>query len=211
MSWRKTQISIENSRNTHHFSLIRSTLILKAIKNYLFLFTTAGIILALDQWTKNLIRANIPTGGTWLPEGWEHLSTYFRVVHWHNTGAAFGMFKDLSSVFTALAFVVVAAIIWFYNEIEPNDLFLRLALAMQMGGALGNLTDRLLFDGIVTDWISVGTFAVFNVADASISVGTAVMLLGVWIMEKREKQAQIKNEAEDENTVPRVGTEDPVL
>ena len=188
---------------------------MKAIKKYLFLFTTAGIILALDQWTKNLVRANIPTGGTWLPEGWEHLSTYFRVVHWHNTGAAFGMFKDLSGVFTLLAFVVVAAIIWFYNEIEPSDWFLRLALAMQMGGALGNLVDRLLFDGVVTDWISVATFAVFNVADASITVGTGVMLIGVWIMEKREKEADKRKQAEVESdpqngleTESRVSAED---
>jgi len=182
---------------------------LKAIKNYFFLFATAGILVALDQWTKNLVRNNISPGNTWLPEGWEHLSTYFRVVHWHNTGAAFGMFQDLSSVFTALAFVVVAAIIWFYREIEPVDSFLRLALAMQMGGALGNLTDRLLFDGIVTDWISVGNFAVFNVADASITVGTGVMLIGVWIMEKREKQAKVESDPQNGlEAEPRVSAED---
>ena len=188
---------------------------MKKSRNYLFLFTIAGILVALDQWTKNLIRANIPSGGTWMPEGWEHLSSSFRVVHWHNTGAAFGMFQDGASLFTALAFVVVAAIIWFYNEIEPSDWFLRLALAMQMGGALGNLVDRLLFDGVVTDWISIGKFAVFNVADASITVGTGVMLVGVWIMEKREKEADAREQAEAESdsqnrseTETRVSAED---
>ncbi len=181
---------------------------MKKSRNYFFLFTTAGIILAFDQWSKALIRTNIPVGGTWLPEGWEHLAPYARVVHWHNTGAAFGMFKDGATLFTALAFLVVGAIIWFYREIDPTDRFLHLALAMQMGGALGNLVDRLLFDGVVTDWISVGTFAVFNMADASISVGTAVMLLGVWMMEKREKQAQIKDEAEDEDLAPHLGIEE---
>ena len=181
---------------------------MKKTSNYLFLFTVAGIIIALDQWTKNLIRANIPVGGTWLPEGWQSLAPYTRIVHWHNTGAAFGMFKNGALIFTALAFVVSAAIIWFYRQIDPTDWFLRIALAMQLGGALGNLIDRLLFDGVVTDWISVGTFAVFNVADASISVGTAVMLLGVWIAEKKAKQAQNKNESEDEGTAPRVGIEE---
>ena len=188
---------------------------MKNSRNYFTLFSIAGIIVALDQWTKNLVRANIPSGGVWLPEGWENLSTYFRVVHWHNTGAAFGMFQDLSSVFTALAFVVIIAIIWFYNEIEPNDWFLRLALAMQMGGAIGNLIDRLLFDGVVTDWVSVGNFAVFNVADASITVGTVVMLIGVWIMERREKEAEKQEQAQSESdpqngleTEPRVSAED---
>ena len=169
---------------------------MKVSRNYFTLFGIAGIIVTLDQWTKYLVRINIPVGGVWLPEGWEHLDTYMRIVHWHNTGAAFGMFQDLSLVFTILAFVVVGAIIWFYGEIEPADWFLRLALAMQMGGALGNLIDRLLF-GKVTDWASFGNFAVFNVADASISVGTVVMLLGIWIMERREKQAQIKSDSQN--------------
>ena len=181
---------------------------MKATKNYLFLFTVAGIIVALDQWTKNLIRANIPVGGTWLPEGWDSLTPYARVVHWHNTGAAFGMFKNGAIIFTLLAFVVIAAIIWFYREIDPVDWYLRLALAMQMGGALGNLIDRLLYDGVVTDWISIGNFAVFNVADASITVGTVIMLIGVWIMEKRTKQAKIENDAEGLDPAPRVGTEE---
>ncbi|OQX65306.1 MAG: signal peptidase II [Anaerolinea sp. 4484_236] len=184
---------------------------MKVLRNYLDLFIIAGIIVALDQWTKKLVRVNIPSGGTWLPEGWEHLSTYFRVVHWHNTGAAFGMFQDLSGVFTALAFVVIIAIVWFYREIELSDWFLRLALAMQMGGAIGNLIDRLLFDGVVTDWISVGNFAVFNVADASITVGTGVMLIGVWMMERREDQAQKESDPQNgSETEPRVGTEEPV-
>ena len=183
---------------------------MKATKNYLFLFTVAGIIVALDQWTKNLVRENISTGGVWLPNGWDALAPYARIVHWHNTGAAFGMFKEGATIFTVLAFVVVGAIIWFYREIDSGDWFLRLALAMQMGGALGNLIDRLFYNGVVTDWISIGNFAVFNIADASITLGTIIMLIGVWQMEKRGKQAQATREAEDEESAPRVGTEEPV-
>ncbi|MBT3188105.1 MAG: signal peptidase II [Anaerolineae bacterium] len=184
---------------------------MKAIKNYLFLFTIASVLVALDQGTKNLVRANIPTGGTWLPEGWQNLAPYARAVHWHNRGAAFGMFQNGALVFTVLAFVVIIAIIWFYHQIEPNDWFLRLALAMQLAGAAGNLTDRLLFDGTVTDWISVGNFAVFNVADASITVGTAIMLIGVWIMEKREKQARAESDSQNGlETEPHLSAEDSI-
>ena len=171
---------------------------MKVLRNYFTLITVAGILVALDQWTKNLVRTHIPVGGIWLPDGWETISPYARVVHWHNTGAAFGMFKDGATVFTILAFVVIIAILFFYREVEQGDWFLRLALMMQMGGAIGNLTDRLLFEGVVTDWISVGNFAVFNVADASISVGTAVMVLGIWIMERREKQAKKENDPQNE-------------
>ncbi|RLD03856.1 MAG: signal peptidase II [Chloroflexi bacterium] len=185
---------------------------MKVTRNYLTLFTIAGIIVALDQWTKNLIRVNIPFGGTWLPEGWEALAPYARVVHWKNTGAAFGMFQEGALIFTVLAFVVIAGILWFYRQIEPSDWFLRLALAMQLAGALGNLIDRLLFDGVVTDWISVGNFAVFNIADASITVGTGIMLLGVWIMEKREKGEQAENtrDSEELESESRVGIEESV-
>jgi signal peptidase II len=183
---------------------------LKVSRNYSFLFIVAGIIIALDQWTKHLVRSNIPSGGIWLPDNWSHLGEYIRIVHWHNTGAAFGLFQGIPQVFTFLAFFVAIAIIWFYREIEPGDWFLRLALAMQLGGAVGNLVDRLLFEGVVTDWISVGNFAVFNVADASISVGTGVMLLGIWIMEKREK-AQKESDSENELELESpLGTEDSI-
>jgi len=64
---------------------------------------------------------------------------------------------------------------------------LRLAMSMQLGGAIGNLIDRLTI-GHVTDFISVGKFAVFNIADASISVGAAVLFVGIWIMERRDKK-----------------------
>jgi signal peptidase II len=156
-----------------------------------FLFSVAGLIVALDQWTKSLVRANLPLGSTWLPDWLEWLSPYARFVHWHNTGAAFGMFQNGSMVFTVLAFVVIGAIVYYFPQVEKRDWTLRLAMSMQMGGALGNLLDRLLFEGRVTDFISVGAFAVFNVADASISVGTAILLLGVYLQERAAKQAAI--------------------
>jgi signal peptidase II len=160
---------------------------MKLIKNYWAIALIATVIVALDQWTKELVRANIPAGGTWLPASLEWLSPYARIVHWYNTGAAFGMFKDASTVLTVLAFIVIAAIIYYYPQVDQSDWSLRIAMSMQLGGAIGNLTDRLRI-GHVTDFISVGNFAVFNVADASISVGAVVLLFGVWMMERTEKE-----------------------
>ena len=164
------------------------------IKNYWAIALIATVIVALDQWTKELVRANIPAGGTWLPDALEWLSPYARIVHWYNTGAAFGMFKDASMILTVLAFIVIAAIIYYYPQVDQSDWSLRIAMSMQLGGAIGNLTDRLRI-GHVTDFISVGNFAVFNVADASISVGAAVLLFGVWMMEKAEKEKKRMAEA----------------
>jgi signal peptidase II len=64
---------------------------------------------------------------------------------------------------------------------------------MQFAGAVGNLIDRIIFKH-VTDFISVGTFAVFNVADSSISVGVAVLILGVWLKEQADKKKAVKTE-----------------
>ena len=159
------------------------------LQKYWFMFSVAGLIVALDQWTKALVRTSLPVGATWLPLSLAWLSPYARIVNWHNTGAAFGMFQNGSMVFTVLAFIVIGAIVYYFPHVEQQDWTLRLAMSMQLGGALGNLIDRLLRDGSVTDFVSVGTFPVFNVADASISVGTVVLLLGVYFQERAAKQA----------------------
>ena len=154
------------------------------------LFSVACVILLFDQWTKWLVRSTLPFGSSWMPESLNWLSPYARIVHWHNTGAAFGMFQNGSMIFTVLAFIVIGAIIYYFPQVEKTDWTLRLAMSMQMGGAFGNLTDRILREGRVTDFISVGTFPVFNVADASISVGTVILLLGVYLQERTAKWEQ---------------------
>lgn len=156
----------------------------------------AVAIVALDQWTKTLVRENIPLGGSWLPESLTWLSPYMRIVHWYNTGAAFGMFKGGGMVFTVLAFIVIALILYYYPQVDKADWSLRLAMSMQLGGAAGNLIDRVTI-GHVTDFISVGSFPVFNVADASINVGAGTLLLGVWIMERAERKK--RQSAEQDN------------
>lgn len=93
-------------------------------------------------------------------------------------------------IFAAFAFIVIGAIVYYFPQVEKHDWSLRLAMSMQLAGAAGNLIDRLLHDGRVTDFISVGTFPVFNVADASISVGTVILLLGVYLQERAAKKEQ---------------------
>ena len=169
----------------------------KAVKNYWGIFTIAVVIVALDQWTKWLVRSHIPAGQSWLPDSLQWLSHYARIVHWYNRGAAFGMFQEGSMVFTVLAFIVVGAIIYYYPQVSTVDWPLRLAMSMQLGGAIGNLIDRLTI-GHVTDFVSIGKFPVFNVADASISVGCVVLLLGVWWQERAAKKEKLKSASPDQ-------------
>ncbi len=165
----------------------------RLIRDYVSLLLTAGTVVGLDQWTKWLVRENLPFQGEWLPDELSWLDPYARIVHWYNSGAAFGMFQDAGNVFTVLAFLVIGAILYYYPRVEPKDWPLRLAMGLQLGGAVGNLTDRLTM-GKVTDFISIGTFPVFNLADASISIGVVVLLLSVWLREQSEKKFAGEND-----------------
>ena len=164
----------------------------KFLKQYGLLIIVVTIIIIIDQVTKAIVRANIPFGSQWMPVEW--LEPYFRFVHWNNTGAAFGLFQNGGLIFGILAVIVSGVIIYYFPQIPRENMWMRIALAMQMAGALGNLIDRLRF-GPVTDFISVGSFAVFNIADSSITVGVAILILVMWIEERKEKQ-QAKEEAQ---------------
>ncbi|MFZ6031581.1 MAG: signal peptidase II [Chloroflexota bacterium] len=175
-------------------------------QNYWSLTIVAGLVIAIDQATKYLVRQNLPFGGQWAP--WDWLLPYARIVHWNNSGAAFGMLPDLKAVFAILAVFVAIAIVYYYRQVPAEDWPLKLAMGMQCGGAIGNLIDRLLHDWHVTDFISVGNFAVFNVADASISVGTVVLVIWVWYKERKEKQAM--GASAQAETPPALTPEEPV-
>lgn len=143
--------------------------------DYRFLFSVAGLIILFDQLTKFFVRQTIPFATSWMPLEW--LAPYARLVNWRNTGAAFGMLQGFGGIFGILAIIVSIAIIIYFPVIPRTDKWMRLALSMQLAGALGNLIDRLFLEGAVTDFISIWTFPVFNVADASISIGVAVLII----------------------------------
>lgn len=174
------------------------------VKDYLILIGGAGLIVAFDQWTKYLVRSNLALSETWSPFEW--LAPYARIVHWNNTGAAFGMFPSGSMIFTVIAIVVTLAILYYFPRVPSQQGALRLALILQMGGALGNLISRL-FQGSVTDFISIGSFAVFNVADSSISVGVAVLIAGMWLEERRASREPEDGETRDESAIELVEAE----
>jgi len=160
----------------------------KIIKSYLFLLILAGIIIILDQYTKNLVRANLNYGEVWTP--WEWLMPYARIVHWYNTGVAFGLFQGMGLLFTFLPLIVVIFILIFYSRLAGGNWWLRVAIGLELGGAIGNLVDRIKI-GHVTDFISIGDFAVFNVADASITIGVVVMMIALWQEEKKNSPKSV--------------------
>lgn len=154
----------------------------KILKAYAFLLPISLSLIALDQWTKHLVRSNLVMNEFRTPVEW--MAPYVRIVNWHNTGAAFGIFQGANSIFMVLAFVIIGLILIYFPMIPFEDIYFRLALSLQMAGAAGNLIDRL-YRGYVTDFISVGRFPVFNVADSCITMGVVVLLIGMWVEERR--------------------------
>ena len=136
------------------------------------LLQLAAIFFILDQLTKFLVRAYLPFGHSYPRTG------FFRFTHAENTGSAFGILQGHNTPLIFVSFVGIFVLALIYqSQPRPTNL-LRLSLGLQVGGALGNLIDRFRL-GAVTDFIDVGPWPIFNLADASIISGLA--LLG-WIL-----------------------------
>ena len=144
------------------------------------------VVAVIDQATKALMLA-------WLEPGVPVpvIGDWFRFLLLFNPGAAFSMGENSTWLFTTiqLAFVIGIAI----AAPRIRDRGQALGLALIAGGALGNLTDRLFREpgfwfGHVVDFISVGAFAVFNIADSAITVGVVVFVLAMFAEERRQKE-----------------------
>jgi signal peptidase II len=145
----------------------------------LWLLAIAGVTVALDQYTKWLVRTYVPVNQSWNPIPW--LEPIVTLTHVQNTGAAFGIFPNMNIVFIGVAIVVIALIAIFYRRLAGGSWLLRIAFGLQLAGALGNLIDRLTI-GYVTDFVDVRIWPVFNVADSAIVVGTALLAYyAIWL------------------------------
>ncbi len=139
------------------------------------LLSLAGIgllVVLVDQITKHQVRAALPPGASWNPIPW--LEPIVTLTHLRNTGAAFGLFPGLSTVFVLVAIATVLGIALYARQLAEEAPLLHVALGLQLGGAVGNLIDRLA-RGFVTDFIDVRIWPVFNVADSAVVIGAAVL------------------------------------
>ncbi len=173
-------------------------------RSYPILLGLAGTVIALDQWTKYLVRSRLAYGEVWAPV--ESLAEVVRIVHWSNTGAAFGLLPNGGLFFTLVAILVSVAILYYYPRIPGQQAALRIALSFQLGGAVGNLIDRLT-QGPVTDMIAVGQFPVFNLADTSISMGVALLVLAMWREEREERRARVSADEPTRRLAPSTDSE----
>ena len=142
-------------------------------RNWLVLPALVLVIFAFDQFTKYLIRSNLAVQQVIAPI--PALSHLFTLTYVTNTGAAFGLFPDRGLFFVVVAILVSLGIILYFHHIPDNEWLLKLSLAMQLGGALGNLVDRLRL-GYVVDFVDFRAWPVFNFADTFIVVGVGLLV-----------------------------------
>jgi signal peptidase II len=146
----------------------------------------SALVLVLDQLTKAMITARFALG--------DRLPVFpgLDMVRLHNTGAAFSFLADQSGwqvwFFSAVALSVSAGIFWWLRQLSATLRVLPSGLSLLLGGAIGNLIDRL-WHGYVVDFILVyygnWAFPAFNVADAAITAGVALLLLDGLVLEGR--------------------------
>ena len=138
-------------------------------KKYLILFAAVALAtILLDQITKLFIALKRPE---W---DWGFLSIHFV----HNTGAGFGILKGQMAILAIISIVVVMGIIYYYNKI-PKEKLAQALFGLFLGGVAGNLIDRVLRQYVV-DFIDVGFWPVFNVADMAISLSVIGLILYYW-------------------------------
>jgi signal peptidase II len=155
-------------------------------------FAIAATVFLLDRITKRIVQANISS--------WDTIRVipgFFNLVHAENRGVAFGLFSDSTSpwrsvILVGLSIAVMVFVVSLLWKPGHGGLALRIGLALVLGGAIGNLYDRVVH-GTVTDFVEIyeGThyFPAFNVADSAISVGAALLLLDMW--RGRERTGEI--------------------
>ena len=132
-------------------------------------------------------------GQSWDITPW--LAPFFRITYVTNTGVAFGLFPQWGKFSTVVAAVVIVAIIVYYRYLSDGQWLMRVALGLQLGGAIGNnLIDRLR-QGFVVDFIDLNfwplhNWPIFNLADTAVVAGVTVLALVMLWEERREQDRQ---------------------
>ena len=153
-------------------------------RNVIF-FLIALLVVVADQLSKLWIRSNLLVGQSLFEVG------IFQITHIQNTGAVFGLFQDQSFALAIVAIVGIAFLLVYaliiYPRFFPSDNLLgKSALGLILGGTIGNLIDRLRFGG-VTDFISIGWWPAFNIADSAIVVGAILFAYSLLLLARAGK------------------------
>lgn len=138
------------------------------------LFLTALAVFAADYGSKLYIKSNMA-----IYDEIVVIPRVFSITHIENPGAAFGMLANQRWLFIVVTIAVIAMVIVYARQMAATGSPAIYALGMMLGGAVGNFLDRLR-TGLVTDFLEIKGFPVFNVADSFICIGVGLFILLMW-------------------------------
>ncbi len=164
-------------------------------KPTLLVLIIALLVIAIDQAVKYLVATSLPFGGAWSPLS--GANPFFQIVYVPNTGVAFGLFKNLGAVFILVPLIISGIIIFYARRLRADQTFMAVALGLTLGGALGNVIDRVRL-GYVIDYFDIGVGTLRNASNfADWSIVLGVILLGVATLldERKQKQGKSSQEA----------------
>ena len=150
------------------------------LKDKLFWITFPSIFF-LDQITKYLVYSNMYLGES-IPE-----NGLIRITYARNTGTAFSLFRSHGELLLFLSVLVALFFTIYFIFIEKPKIFMRLFISLVVAGALGNIIDRIRF-GYVNDFIDVGFWPIFNIADSSISIAITIYILDALILSRNKDE-----------------------
>jgi signal peptidase II len=154
----------------------------------LFLYT---VVIVLDQVTKHMVRDRMQ-----LDQSISVMGDNIRLTYVENSGMAFGIHIPDGMIFTLISIAATIAIIYYLNQQWNSSGWIKSALALILGGAVGNLIDRIAFARVV-DFIDVGVgryrWPVFNVADSAVVVGMIMLFVTMFLLEKQTKSRDSEN------------------
>ncbi len=148
---------------------------------------TIPSIIVFDQITKWMIWNTYGPAGDSL-EG-EYFGGLLRFHFVRNTGSAFGMFQGQTGILTAATFLAIGLLVLFFIRNARESAIVALALSLLVGGAVGNLIDRIRL-GYVIDWIKLPNWPTFNVADSSITIGVVVLFIAIIFRDMQESSRE---------------------
>tara|TARA_Y100000588_G_C14097726_1_gene857373 strand:- start:327 stop:827 length:501 start_codon:yes stop_codon:yes gene_type:complete len=149
------------------------------LKDKLF-WTLFPLIFIFDQITKYLVYKNLALGQS-IPDDFIIKITYAR-----NTGTAFSLFSSYGSLLLIISIFVAVFFTIYFLMIEKPKLTMRLFISLVVAGALGNIIDRVRF-GYVNDFIDVGFWPIFNIADSSISIALTIYFIDLIFLNKKNE------------------------
>ncbi len=158
----------------------------------------APLVLVVDFVSKRLVLANEAV----LRGKVEVLGDFLRFIYVRNPGSAMGLFPVGRIVLISVSAAASVFLVYLYLRTDPTLRVRRAAMAAILGGALGNLIDRVFYNGLVVDFIDVGIgthrFYTFNVADIGVTVGGAILFLCILLEGKRDQSPEAQPVTADE-------------